>query len=318
LQSKINVAANDVLRLTKNIYPTHQTFVGDHTCTRLIWTQGTSVRETTEMTEEGLVVHPVTKELLPLFGFCNKPHFDNCDKIKKELYKPWFDRIWQYRHSPGFSKLKEAEQLVGMGMPTTCGYNLVNGCSILPFFTQMFFCLKLHDGGINHFLGWAMAHCTCVPIIFQDGLIKSQNKDGHLHNAFVLAWGGSGGSAHAAQRNSRNNNVECSGNGVGGGGGGLAVTGGGGVFNPSTNATDTQGLATEDPDGSQLSIDSTSTQDCGSVEINGYTNNNNHTFSQESMCTQDCGSEETDVDSHDARYPPAEVLFPFCDDEDNN
>ena len=54
------------------------------------------------------------------------------------------------------------------------------------------------DGGVHHFLGWAMDHCTTAPVVLKDnGIVKTLN-DGPLEeNSFVLAWGGGGGENHA-------------------------------------------------------------------------------------------------------------------------
>ena len=79
-------------------------FVGDNTCLRLIWTQG---------------------ERKGFLGFFNEPHCNTMDCLSRQVYSCWFDNIAGYQDGAGYKKVEEIEKIMGIGLPTTCSYNIV-------------------------------------------------------------------------------------------------------------------------------------------------------------------------------------------------
>jgi hypothetical protein len=132
-------------------------------------------------------------------GFFNKPHCDKNDLVPAPTYSPWFDAIEKHSKSHGYVKLREIEELVGIGLPTTVGYNIEGPEEVCAHFAVGDFCGGLHDGLVHHFFGWAVPHASCVPVIFKDQRIITVNDKNEVPS-FVLAWGSSGGPSSAANR----------------------------------------------------------------------------------------------------------------------
>ncbi len=235
LRSKMLRAAYEVRAVAKAVSPTMLQFVGLDTCTRIIWTQGTLERQVNEFTKGGGVVQK-TKKLDGFVGFFNKAHYDPMDKLDKKHYSPWFEDISKYRATDGYKKLEDYERGCGIGLPTTCGYNIITpvDTELKASFLQTFFSIEIMEGTVHHFCGWAFPHCTAVPFLrVGDRVITQNSKESE---AYVMAWGSSGGRAHAVVKNLRrserlaNKTQGTANQGQGGGAarksaGGRAVTG---------------------------------------------------------------------------------------------
>ena len=130
-----------------------------------------------------------------------KPHFDRCDKILSEIYESWFHECDKPsdKQSAGCKKLREMEKLVGIGMPTSCGYNFHGkGSTIFAHFVCAGFVTPITEESVHHFHGWSFGHCTAVAVAVQQNVVQTTNvgrKDEDC--VFVGAWGRSGGSQHA-------------------------------------------------------------------------------------------------------------------------
>ena len=70
----------------------------------------------------------------------------------------------------------------------------------------MFFAIRIESSMIHHSLSWCFPHATAVPLgmtvknqilIHNDDLQKKRS----LSDAYLCAWGSSGGSKHASARN---------------------------------------------------------------------------------------------------------------------
>jgi hypothetical protein len=174
-------------------------FVGYDTCDRTIWTQGISCWNTTALTAHGMIKNKQKKSKGSPIGFFNRPHYDKGDIVPESIYAEWFDAIKKHTKAHGYKKLRHVEEVVGIGLPTTYAYNLVGPSDITAYFALADFCGLIREGLCHHFYGWAIPHCTCVPVVRSDtGLITTNDKT--ETPSFVLAWGRSGGAANAANR----------------------------------------------------------------------------------------------------------------------
>lgn len=92
--------------------------------------------------------------------------------------------------------------MIGFGLPTTCGYNLISHTGkekdIEGWFLMGRIAVPLVEGAVHHFLGWSFPHCTSVPYIRTSNKILTLNLLDE--ESYVVAWGSSGGSKHAKEK----------------------------------------------------------------------------------------------------------------------
>ena len=86
------------------------------------------------------------------------------------------------------------ESDVGIGLTTTCGYNLV-GNKVEAGFVHGVFASRILNGTVQHFLGWMWPHATTVPVAEHGNSILTLNLE--KYQAYVVAWGNSGGKKYA-------------------------------------------------------------------------------------------------------------------------
>jgi hypothetical protein len=199
LQTKVNKAAQDATLSLGRRYATYMKFVGYETCDRTIWTQGMSVRNSLALTAHGMIKNKTRKVKAAPIGFFNKPHYDKGDIVPESTYQDWFSVIKNHSKAHGYIKLREVEELVGIGLPTTCAYNFVGPAEITAYFALADFCAPIRNGQCHHFYGWAIPHCTCVPVVDSETEFTTNNNETETPS-FVLAWGRSGGAANAANK----------------------------------------------------------------------------------------------------------------------
>ena len=206
LVKRVEQASEIVLEVPRKHNSLYRSFVDLDTCSRTIWTQGQMPNRSTMKVSTDNVAVPCKGIVVthPFLGFYNSVHFDHCDSLSINEYNPWFKDLESFMELPGYRKLKEVESLIGIGLPTTCGYNIPREGNLHAYFCQMMFCTSLSNGAVHHFFGWSMPHCTAVPCAtFLDDQFKTLNDSNEEKQRLVLAWGKSGGSGHAQGRNAR-------------------------------------------------------------------------------------------------------------------
>ena len=168
LQKKLINAANAVSRIGCKANRTYQTFIGHKTCDRLIWTQGVLKRTVTGMSAAGTIVTKTKKTDSPPIGFYNSPHYDDMDRIKDstEISYPLFEAIKDYKETNGYKMLKKIEKQIGLGLPTTCGYNIIarapNMMKSILTFVRCFSALNL---SMEEFIISLVGHFLTAPLM---------------------------------------------------------------------------------------------------------------------------------------------------------
>jgi hypothetical protein len=204
LVKRIENAADIILQVPRLHNRLYSSFVKLTTCSRTIWTQGQYPKRNIATISAGNIISRRNESVShPSIGFYNSVHFDSVDSLKQSDYNPWFEDIEQFKEIAGYQKLKCVESVIGIGLPTTCGYNIPSPIIPDAYFCQMIFCTRINNGSVHHFLGWTFPHCTAVPIAsLSNGHIMTENcSTTSEHVSLVLAWGKSGGGGHAKARN---------------------------------------------------------------------------------------------------------------------
>jgi hypothetical protein len=206
LKKKIYDAAKKAQCLVYKYAGTLMNFVGFDTCSRLIWTQGSSVRTTYNV--EANVVVSTTKKVMPIspIGFFNMPHFDTCDKMANVDYMELLKELEDKSPStPTTRKIRSmGDSIAGMGLPTVCAYNIISSRerNVQGWFADLFFCSPILNGSLHYFCGWAIPHGTCIPVAIKGDVLQTLNK-GNDDDIFIAAWGSSGGSPHVREERER-------------------------------------------------------------------------------------------------------------------
>ena len=194
-------SAERVLAAAKKYNNPYIQFVGDKTCNRLIWTQGAKERNITHMTSCGDMIHSKESLVGKCVGFFNKFHVDKQDRVSSDkMWVAFYEKIKNYSNLPASKKISEMRDLIGFGLPTTCGYNFITNNVeenlIEGWFLMGRMAVPLVEGAVHHFLGWSFPHCTSVPYIRRRNTVFTLNA--FDEESYVVAWGSSGGSSHAA------------------------------------------------------------------------------------------------------------------------
>ena len=133
-------------------------------------------------------------------GFSCTQHKDNGDLVegkneKKDIENQDCGRDARYKNRIN-GQLDIHKDLFGIGVPTTCGYKLVqdkkkswkNLCVMAYFILGGFeACVSLDDNTYHIFLGYAFSHSTALPIGIMDGIVYY-----HIKGVNLFAWGASG------------------------------------------------------------------------------------------------------------------------------
>ena len=200
LVERIDVGSSILLEHAKKVDKDYMEFMERisvlterRTCARLLWTQGTSKRRITYL-EKGEKL--VTKEIpvrrnYNAIGFYNKPHFDLKDKISSEKVM----KIWKKkeRYSKRAIKLRKMMETIGIGFPTTVGYNFVSPedvVNIRAYFMIWGFVTPLTKRSFHHFYGWSLPHCSVVPIFMNKSIVRiTNNHNNEEENVYIGAFG---------------------------------------------------------------------------------------------------------------------------------
>ena len=146
-------------------------------------------------------------------GFVNSLHEDTCNLIRKNLVSSYIEnfsedinkcKIFILRKKL-IKKVLEISELIELGLPTTCAYNIISDVNLLEvaclssFFVMFDFAMTLSHKTVHNFFGWAFLHCTALPIlIFCDGTVHVSNDGAEdKHCIIVFAWGSEGGKAES-------------------------------------------------------------------------------------------------------------------------
>ena len=207
LQGKIRRSADIVLNASKKFNDAYIQFIGDKTCNRLIWTQGAKQRNLTHMTSCGDMIQHNESLAGKHIGFFNKLHVDKLDRVRSdELWDVFHEKIKKHSNLPGYQNIMELRRLIGFGLPTTCGYNFITKTReenhIEGWFLMGRIAVPLVEGAVHHFMGWSFPHCTSVPYICRRNKIITLNLEDE--ESYILAWGSSGGTQHAAAATAQN------------------------------------------------------------------------------------------------------------------
>lgn len=202
LRSKISLAAKKVQQVAHQYAGSLMQFIGYDACSRLIWTQGSSLRTTQAIENQTVVTKTQQVDSMSPIGFFNTPHRDKCDTISEKHYATWMKQLEEEDKSGiSFSEMKRMEERIGIGLPTVCGYNEVKHRTekiIHAWFADLIFCCRLRNGCVHYFCGWASPHCTCVPVASLDECVSTMNTS--IENSAIIAgWGESGRDEHAIQ-----------------------------------------------------------------------------------------------------------------------
>ena len=147
-------------------------------------------------------------------GYYVKPHIDKADKLNLNVYKDW----WYHGNHQTFNeqtleykKLKNIEATIGIGLPTTCGYNLNRKdiTNIQAYFCEMDFVMTIADGSMHHFYEWSFPHAMAVPIaVDKKNKIQTINiNQKPSKTVYITAWGSSSRKREAKRKNSSESEV---------------------------------------------------------------------------------------------------------------
>ena len=205
LQNSINHSARLILQHVKNINDEYMSFVGYDTCTRAIWTQGISKRSDSKVDGDDRIIKKDNLKTSPHdgIGFYNKPHIDINDIVPDDIYLKWFNKLNIDASTQEY--IETIKEKIGVGLPTTCGYNFSQpnqDSTIFAHFLCWDFLTSITDHTFHHFYGWSFPHCTTVPMQLTDNIVRVTNSNIPLDKCiYVGAWGRSGGSPEARKRN---------------------------------------------------------------------------------------------------------------------
>jgi hypothetical protein len=199
LQRLIFGAATQAILEAERLNESYILMVGRETCDRCIWTQGFSKRRVQTVEKTKLVEW---KD--PALGFFNSPHKDQCDRVSTDQELFFLNQVGE--NSFAREKAKNIMDTIHIGLPTTCGYNLIgstNGYNPLVMFGVMGFAVPIQHQSVHHFFGWSFMHYTAVPMLVQKNKVRVSNlesKHPQEPTFFVGAWGCFGGSKEARAR----------------------------------------------------------------------------------------------------------------------
>ena len=164
-------------------------------------------------------------------GYVNSLHRDLCDLIKQELVAKFIGRFIEEINSCKkyndqtrqrlINKVREINAMVGLGFPTTCGYNIIceplldERAFVSSFFIMFDFAMTLSHQRVHNFFAWAFVHCTALPyVLFKDGNVKVCNENIYDKDSVVVfSWGNEGGNPESRlntkMKNSAENSRDC-------------------------------------------------------------------------------------------------------------
>jgi len=90
------------------------------------------------------------------------------------------------------------KEIIGFGMPTTCGYSITMGseCEVSHFqsyYVQNCFAVPIQNNSVHHQYAWSFPHCTALPIGILNEKIITENCSDPKKDINLVAWGSSGG-----------------------------------------------------------------------------------------------------------------------------
>jgi len=186
IKRKLLRASQAVPRIANNINSGYINFIGSETCSlRTIWTSGTTRRTSKKRDMSGGVVlseHKV-RGTTDCVGFANMPHEDLCDLLPEEVIKYFFLSIKKSRRKNKsaarrryIKNIEKIQKLVHLGLPTTCGYNVLFGDGVTSVdqrvsarectnasFAMFHFAMPIEHKTVHHFCGWSFHHMTTLP-----------------------------------------------------------------------------------------------------------------------------------------------------------
>jgi hypothetical protein len=206
VEAKLRAAAFRVINEAAiRFNPTLVRLIGADTCSRGVLTCGSTARKIKREDGDGNILEEEKRlpKNVQALGFYNRCHLDSMDLLNDDtIVDEMFDHCFPNKEdstSTGYLKMKQLRSQEGVGLFTTCGYNVLgNFQQPVIFFQQFFFCLPIHHSAGHHMLAWAMPHSTMVPYDIETDRIVSRNEDlSSDQRRFILGWGRTGGSAEA-------------------------------------------------------------------------------------------------------------------------
>ena len=197
LAAKIRNSATRTVGLFDDIFDNFLTFIRPKTSSLFIWTYGSKdgghriVRKTSEGNQRPK--YKVCRDrVLNFLGFANTPHVDG-DQMRESDSDRWMNGL--ATGSTIHNYVGKIRSMFGLGVQTTCGYNVVtdsiaNQDHLLAYFCQGQFAVPIRDCSAHLFFGWAIPHCTAIPVVHLDGCYHVNNDD--LEDPVLIGGWGSG------------------------------------------------------------------------------------------------------------------------------
>ena len=197
---KVKHAAFSAKVFAAKMAPNYIHLVGKDTCDRLIWSQGMLQKVVITMNNNGEEMKTYLPVVNGCLGYANAPHEDKMDLVDTDLGQKWLSNLPDCESK---AKLMSYAEAIGIGLPTTCGYNLVGqpkpSWTWTAHFGFSFFAFPLKHKLVHHFYGWAAPHFTALPVLSSGSHVRVTNN--HCEEqCSVVAWGENGGYWHAKAR----------------------------------------------------------------------------------------------------------------------
>jgi hypothetical protein len=202
-EGKLRDAGRKTRRLFSELFGNYLTFIGESVADLVVWTTGSpdGKRFARETKVENKPAYKFRYSwLLDFIGYSNSPHFDR-DLLSEHDSKRWMagldtkSKIYKY--------LQTIRALVGVGVPTTVGYNVLCGSDAVKSNLNAFFCQQEFAVPIKHcsamlFFAWAIPHCTAIPVVHMNGGYHTSNKELEIP-IVIAAWGNGDGNGSRSQ-----------------------------------------------------------------------------------------------------------------------
>ena len=186
---KINLAGELVLNTFREANDTYNSFVGYDTPNRGLYT--------------GASFGSPQSNCLDVLSYVNEKHRDTKDKADVQIAEKELEEL--PKESAGYVHVKKIKDRISLGIPTTCGYNIVDHEDNVKFkgvrpelnayFCQHGFCVPLRHGWAHQMFAWAFNHFTSLAVLLHQDKYQYRNA-GQDFKVVIAAWGNWGSASH--------------------------------------------------------------------------------------------------------------------------